>query len=55
MADEPARKPWQSERHERQRAKNWIVLGAIVAVFALFFVITIIKIGGAGVLPGAPR
>ncbi|HJQ58440.1 MAG TPA: hypothetical protein VJ890_16140 [Vineibacter sp.] len=55
MADRAPGKPHLSERHVRQRAKNWIVLATIIGICVLFFVITIIRFGGAGVLPGAPQ
>ncbi len=47
------RKPYITERHIQQRGKNRVVLAVIVAVCVLFFVITIVKFGGAGVLPGS--
>lgn len=52
MAAPDPRKPYLSERHVRQRGKNRVVLAAIIGICVLFFVITIIKFGGAGVLPG---
>lgn len=55
MADPSPGKPRRSQRHVQQRTKNWIVLLAIIGICVLFFVITIIRFGGAGVLPGAPR
>lgn len=56
MAERDPRKPQRlSERHVQQRAKNWIVLAAIIGICALFFAITIIRFGGAGVLPGMTR
>jgi len=55
MADDAPDKPRLSQRHIQQRAKNWIVLGVIIGICVLFFVITIIRFGGAGVLPGLPR
>ncbi len=55
MADREPRKPHLSERHSQQRVKNWIVLAAIIGICLLFFVITIVRFGGAGVLPGAPQ
>ena len=55
MADDAPGKPHLSQRHIQQRAKNWIVLAAVIGVCVLFFVITIIRFGGAGVLPGAPQ
>ncbi|MCW5748520.1 MAG: hypothetical protein KIT36_20190 [Alphaproteobacteria bacterium] len=55
MAERHPGKSRLSERHVQQRAKNWIVLATIIGICALFFVITIIRFGGAGVLPGAPQ
>lgn len=55
MAERHPGKPHLSERHRQQRAKNWIVLGAIIGLCILFFVITIVRFGGAGILPGAPQ
>jgi hypothetical protein len=55
VADREPRKPHLSERHSQQRVKNWIVLAAIIGICLLFFVITIVRFGGAGVLPGAPQ
>lgn len=52
MAAPDPRKPYLSERHVQQRGKNRVVLAAIIGICLLFFVITIIKFGGAGVLPG---
>jgi hypothetical protein len=55
MADrEPARSRL-SERHAQQRTKNWIVLLVIIGLCVLFFAITIVRFGGAGILPGAPK
>ncbi|MBX3498811.1 MAG: hypothetical protein KF889_05150 [Alphaproteobacteria bacterium] len=53
MAAPDPRKPYLSERHVQQRGKNRVVLGVIIGICLLFFVITIIKFGGAGVLPGS--
>jgi len=47
------RKPYITERHIQQRGKNRVVLAVIMAICLLFFVITIIKFGGAGVMPGS--
>ena len=52
MAAPDPRKPYLSDRHVQQRGKNRVVLGVILGICLLFFVITIIKFGGAGVLPG---
>ena len=53
MAASDPRKPYLSERHVQQRGKNRVVLAAIIGICLLFFVFTIIKFGGAGVLPGS--
>ncbi|MBM3621780.1 MAG: hypothetical protein FJX20_13935 [Alphaproteobacteria bacterium] len=53
MATPDPRKPYLTERHVQQRGKNRFVLGVIIGICVLFFVITIVKFGGAGVMPGA--
>lgn len=53
MATPDPRKPYLTERHIQQRGKNRVVLGVIIGICLLFFVITIVKFGGAGVLPGS--
>ena len=35
-------------RHKRNRGKNYALAGALFALVALFFAITIVKLGGAG-------
>jgi hypothetical protein len=35
-----------SEEHRRNRAKNYLLGGVLVAVVVLFFVITIVRLGG---------
>ena len=55
MTDRDPGKPRLSERHVQQRTKNWIVLLTIIGICVLFFAITIVRLGGAGVLPGAPQ
>jgi hypothetical protein len=34
------------DRHRQQRAKNWALLVVLVGLVALFYVITIVRIGG---------
>jgi hypothetical protein len=34
------------DRHRRQRAKNWTLLAVLVALVALFYAITIVRVGG---------
>ncbi len=36
-----------SEHHSRQRSKNYALAGALLALVALFFAITLVKFGGA--------
>lgn len=55
MAEREPGKSRLSERHARQRAKNWIMLLVIIGICVLFFAITIVRFGGAGIMPGAPR
>ncbi len=54
MADRHTGKTHLSERHVKQRAKNWFVLLVIIGICVLFFAITIVRFGDAGVFPGAP-
>lgn len=37
-----------SEVHQRQRSKNLAVLGILVGLVVLFYVVAIVRIGGAG-------
>jgi hypothetical protein len=41
-----------SELHQRKRAKNLTVAGILLALIVLFFIITIIKLGGASAPAG---
>ncbi len=36
-----------TQQHRRQRAKNLALAGVLVALVALFFAITLVKLGGA--------
>ena len=55
MAERQPDKSRLSERHVQQRAKNWIVFAVIIGLCVLFFAITIVRFGGAGIMPGAPK
>lgn len=35
-----------SEMHRRQRAKNWTLFSILLALCAIFFALTMIKLGG---------
>ena len=39
----PGRKPGDTDLHRRQRAKNLLMFGALVALAAIFFVLTIVR------------
>jgi hypothetical protein len=46
MAEE--RRPGDSDRHRRQRAKNLVVAGFLLALVVIFFVLTLVRMGGQG-------
>ncbi len=37
-----------SEQHRRRRGRNLALAGMLLALVALFFAITLVKLGGAG-------
>ena len=39
----PGRKPGDTDMHRRQRAKNMFMFGALLALAAIFFVLTIVR------------
>lgn len=41
----------RSEMHRRQRGKNIAVMLLLVGMVALFYVLTIVRMGGSGVTP----
>ncbi len=45
MADN---RPGASDMHRRQRGKNLVVAGVLVVLVAIFFVLTIVRMGGQG-------
>jgi hypothetical protein len=46
------RRPGDTDRHRRQRAKNLFMLGALLVMAAIFFTLTIVRMGGQmGVRP----
>lgn len=48
MADERKRfDPSASPRHKKQRVKNWAMLIILLGLVALFFVLSIVRMGGA--------
>lgn len=39
------RRPGDTDMHRRQRTKNLFVFGALLAMAAIFFVLTIVRMG----------
>ena len=48
MADRKRFNPAGSPRHRQQRVKNWAMLVLLLGLVALFFVLSIVRMGGAG-------
>jgi hypothetical protein len=42
------RRPGDSDRHRQQRSKNLFMFFALLAVAAIFFGLTIVRMGGKG-------
>lgn len=42
----PEKKRWRSDVHRRQRYKNLAVLGVLLAMVVLFYVLSIVRMGG---------
>ncbi len=40
------RRPRDSEMHRRQRSKNLFMLAVLLAVVVLFFILTMVRMGG---------
>lgn len=49
--DRKAERRKRSEMHRRQRGKNIAVMLLLVGMVALFYVLTIVRMGGSGVTP----
>jgi hypothetical protein len=47
MADDN-RRPGDSDRHRRQRSKNLFMFFFLLAMVAIFFGLTIVRMGGKG-------
>lgn len=47
MAERKRPDPAASPRHRQQRVKNWTMLLILLAMVALFFVLSIVRMGGA--------
>jgi hypothetical protein len=39
--------PSSSPRHRRQRVKNWAMFAILIGLVGLFFVLSIVRMGGA--------
>lgn len=46
MAEE--RRPGDSDMHRRQRSKNLVVAGFLLALVVIFFILTLVRMGGQG-------
>jgi hypothetical protein len=46
MAEE--RRPGDSDMHRRQRAKNLVVAAFLLVLAVIFFVLTLVRMGGQG-------
>jgi hypothetical protein len=46
MAEE--RRPGDSDVHRRQRSKNRVVAGFLVALVVIFFLLALVRMGGQG-------
>jgi hypothetical protein len=44
MADD--RRPSDSDMHRRQRSKNLLMAGFLVALVVIFFILSIVRMGG---------
>lgn len=44
--DRTGRRPGDSDMHRRQRSKNLFMLGVLLATAAVFFVLTLVRMGG---------
>ena len=40
--------PAASPRHRQQRVKNWAMFAILIGLVGLFFVLSIVRMGGAG-------
>jgi hypothetical protein len=40
--------PSGSPRHRQQRVKNWAMFAILIGLVGLFFVLSIVRMGGAG-------
>jgi hypothetical protein len=42
------RRPGNSDMHRRQRTKNLVMFGLLLAMVVIFFALTIVRMGGKG-------
>ena len=42
------RRPGDTDLHRRQRGKNLVVAAFLVALMAIFFLLTLVRMGGQG-------
>ncbi len=48
MAEHKRFNPAASPRHRQQRVKNWAMLALLLGLVGLFFLLSIVRMGGAG-------
>ena len=48
MSDVMADRPGKTDMHRRQRGKNLFVAGFLVVLVAIFFILTIVRMGPQG-------
>ena len=46
LAMDDERLPGHSDRHRRQRAKNLFMFGFLLAIAVIFFLLTVVRMGG---------
>jgi hypothetical protein len=44
----PGRRPGDTDMHRRQRTKNRVMLVMLLAMCAVFFALTVVRMGGQG-------
>ncbi len=42
----PGRRPGDTDMHRRQRTKNLFMFGFLLAIAAIFFALTVVRMGG---------
>ncbi|UYN96751.1 MAG: hypothetical protein KIT25_07415 [Enhydrobacter sp.] len=48
LAMDDERRPGDTDMHRRQRTKNLVMAGLLLAMVVVFFALTIVRMGGKG-------